>query len=257
MKITKGIKWILSILGIIVLIALIAWITWNVKPVETITTTETIYKIDPLDSILADSLGKEADRWYNKWWATKLQLDKLFAKWKELKPDTIIKSDTVETYTIYHEYIVKIEKINKRIVIWTFRIDSLLARGTLEEIKNAIADGVFEPADSVSGTVRKYIYSLPTDCNDYVAVSKPRGLFFEYQKDSPFAFLVGIGTDYIWVNDTFSFEEFKNFGRFGFRLHSQLWYKNRLVFTPIAFDTKKGMYSSLDLILLRFGTIKR
>lgn len=261
----KVFSWLLKHLGWIFLCIFITWFVWNIKPTPKPDTVIEYKTKLVLDSILKDSLVREANHWYDKFWITKKAYDLLFEEWKQIKPDTVFISDTIETFVIDWEWIIKIHRTAEMCSVWTFKIDSLLLKGDLETIKKDIlslkqlkklTDSLVSP-DSVVGRVK--LYPLKFKEQEFILTSQRNNLFIKVKKETPFSLLFGAGIGYNLMGTDlkpYTSDIILGWDRFSERIYTELWYKDKAKL-HLGYYFDKGFITYFDINFLRLGKIKR
>lgn len=176
------IKNILKYVGIAAFAVAIFLAAWNLKPDEK---PEVIYKVEKvpvLDSILKDSLTDEIHNKALRILGLEQAYNALFAKYQEVKADTVYIGDSAQTFTLNHEWIIRVVRTSDVCSVYTFKVDSLVFRDSVPVL------------DSVVGVPK--IYPFKFSEKQFVLISKHDGVFLKKVKEFPISVSLGIGVDY-------------------------------------------------------------
>lgn len=233
-------KKILMGIGFIVLCVLIFVIARATKPDPEPVIVEK--EIPVLDSVLKDSLTDEIHNKALRILGLEQAYNALFAKWKEVRPETIFVHPEPQKFKLQHEWIAKVVKTAQYCSVYTFRIDSLVTRDSAPVL------------DSVVGTQK--LYPLKTKANEFVITSKPDGLFFKEKKHFSVSVMIGLDVKYTVMSDTVGFEDFNNMDRYQVGAAAEVWYKDR---ARLRTDIYTNRIWSVDLWvpIIKWGKIRR
>lgn len=233
-------KKILMGIGFVGLCLLIFWIARATKPSPEPIIVET--EIPVLDSLLKDSLTDEIHNRALRILGLEQAYNTLFAKWKAIKPDTVFIASEPQTFTLKHEWIVRIVRTVDICSVYTFRIDSLVSKDSIPVL------------DSVVGTSKLYPFKFKE--SEFIITTKHDGIFLKTKKEFPLSFMLGPSVRYIMLNDTFGFSNFENMNRFEVGVAVELWYRDKLRLRTEIYNGDGAWKADLFLPVIKLGKIR-
>lgn len=205
----QKIKSVFALIGLVLVVLLIGFFVGRgCKKVEVVevpvVNNDSILKLNKVLQDTVVSLNRS-------FFARIFELEKELSEERKKPPKVVYVTDTIESFVLSWEWIAKVHKTAEQCSVWTFKIDSLFMRGSMDDILSDMKSvDMLTGFDTVCGRLKLYVYDMKE--RNFTLTSKNEGLFCKVEKERniPVRILLSLGVKYSVITNDYGIDTFSD-----------------------------------------------